>query len=85
VIEMLASQGQHGWGGGWGGGPWIGLVWVAFWAVVILGGIYLFRRRSQDGRTDPGAEAVLAARYARGDITEEEYRERLVVLRETKA
>jgi putative membrane protein len=84
VIELLAGQG-HGWGGGWGGGPWIGLVWVAVWAAVIIGAVYLLRRRPPASRTEPGAEAVLAARYARGDISDEEYRERLAVLRETNA
>ncbi len=80
MIELLAWQGQHG----WGGGPWIGLVWVAVWAAVIIGGIYLPRRRPTPPHTDPGAEAVLAARYARGDIEDDEYRERLAVLRQTK-
>jgi putative membrane protein len=83
VIELLAWQGQgHGWGGG---GPWFGFVWLLVLAAVIIGGIYLLRRRPASGRTDQGAEAVLAARYARGDISDEEYRERLAVLRETKA
>jgi putative membrane protein len=82
VIELLAVGGH---GHGWGGGPWIGLVWLFVWAALIIGGIYLLRRRPTGGRTDAGAEAVLAARYARGDISDEEYRERLAVLRETKA
>lgn len=80
MIELLASQGHNGFG--WGGGPWFGFIWFAVWAAVIVGAVYLFRRR-QDNRPDQGAEAVLAARYARGDISEDEYRERLAVLRET--
>lgn len=79
-MELLAWQGQHG----WGGGPWIGIVWAAVLAAVIIGGIYLLRRRPNPP-TGGSAEAVLAARYARGDIDDEEYRERLEVLRETKS
>ncbi len=81
MTQLLVWQGGHG----WGGGPWFGLVWLAIWAFVIVGGIYLLRRRGGTfARTEPGAEAELAARYARGDITEDEYRERLAVLRDTK-
>jgi putative membrane protein len=74
---MMAS-----WAGGWGGGPWIGIVWLLFWAALVIGAVYLFRRRSPD--RDPGqtAAAALAERYARGDIEEDEYRKRLRVLRE---
>ena len=83
TVLALMGQGGHGWG--WGGGPWFGLVRLAFWAVLIVGAIYLLRRRPSPGRTGPGAEAVLAARYARGDIDDDEYRERLQVLREAQS
>ncbi len=46
-----------------------------FWLLVIGAAFYLWRRRPG------GAETVLAERYARGEIDEEEYRERLGVLR----
>lgn len=82
-MELLVWQGGQGHGFGWGGGPFIGIAWLVVWAAVIVGGIYLVRRSMRSGRTDQGAEAVLAARYARGDISDEEYRERLAVLRET--
>lgn len=68
-------------GAGWGGGPWIGLVWTLVWVGVILGGIYLLRRGSPRERREP-AETALAERYARGEIEEDEYRARLRVLRE---
>ncbi len=76
---MALAAGWHG-GHAWGGGPLFGLLWLVVLAGLVIGAIYLLRRR---GRTDQGAEAVLAARYARGDISDEEYRERLAVLRET--
>lgn len=69
-------------GGGWGGGPWIGIMWLLFWAALVIGAVYLLRRRPP--QPDPGesAAAALAERYARGEIDEDEYRKRLGVLRE---
>jgi putative membrane protein len=69
-------------GGGWGGGPWIGVLWLLFWAALVIGAVYLFRRRPP--QRDPGESAAtaLAERYARGEIDEDEYRKRLLVLRE---
>jgi putative membrane protein len=68
---------HHGHATGWW--PVIPLGFGLFWLLVLGGGCYLlWRRRPSDGG---GAEAVLAERYARGEIDEEEYRERLAVLR----
>jgi putative membrane protein len=69
------------WEGGWGGGPWIGIVWLLFWAALVIGAVLLFRRRRP--YPDPGesATAALADRYARGEVDEDEYRKRLRVLR----
>ena len=55
---------------------WIFLVWgfVAF---------FFWRRRGWRGFQSASGEAVLGERYARGEITEDEYRERLRVLKET--
>ncbi|CAN5362248.1 hypothetical protein BH20ACT24_BH20ACT24_21630 [soil metagenome] len=72
---MLAA-----WSGyGWGPGPWF-LVFPLFWFAVIVGLAFWFRRRRDHGHIGSG-EAVLAERYARGDITEEEYRQGIAVLR----
>ncbi len=75
-------------GRGWDGPPgWFGVVggilWLLFWAAVIVVGIVLLRRylRSRPQVGDP-AVAVLGERYARGEINEDEYRQRLAVLRE---
>jgi putative membrane protein len=70
------------WEGGWGGGPWIGLVWLLFWAAVVIGAVYLFRRRRPYPDPEASATAALGERYARGEIDEDEYRKRLRVLRE---
>jgi putative membrane protein len=50
-----------------------------FWLLVLGGGFYLLSKRMKVN--GGGAEKVLAERYARGEIDEEEYRERLSVLR----
>lgn len=79
-----------GWrdGGGWDGPPgWFGvlggILWLLFWAAVIIVGIVLLRRyvRSRP-KVGDSAVAVLGERYARGEINEDEYRQRLGVLRE---
>ncbi len=55
---------------------------VAFWALVVLAVVWVFRalesERSREGR---GAEETLERRLAAGEITVEEYRERLALLR----
>ncbi|MGH2654753.1 MAG: SHOCT domain-containing protein [Actinomycetota bacterium] len=69
-------------GGGWGGGPWIGVLWLMFWAVLVIGAVYLFRRRPPQRDAGESAATALAERYARGEIDEDEYRKRLRVLQE---
>ena len=51
---------------------------IVFWGLVIWGIVWIVRssRRSDDG----SPERVLAERFARGEIDEEEYRRRLDVL-----
>jgi len=76
---MLTAYGP--WHDGHSSGWWLifPIGFGLFWLLVIGGGFYLLRRRLPS-RTG-GAEAVLAERYARGEIDEEEYRERLSALR----
>lgn len=73
--------------GGWGWfmGP-VGLVvMVAFWALLIWGGIVLVRHLTGAGAggtgNASGAERVLSRRFAAGEIDEDEYRQRLDTLR----
>jgi putative membrane protein len=76
VSDMIATWGHAG------GGLWF--LFPLLWLAVIAGLFFLFRRRSwRYGRSASGAD-VLAERYARGEITEEEYRQRLRVLRERR-
>jgi putative membrane protein len=69
-------------GGGWSGGPWIALVWILVWAALVIGLVFIFRRRPAHGDIVSSAEGTLGDRYARGEIDADEYRERLRVLRE---
>jgi putative membrane protein len=69
------------WGPGgplWFAGPIFGLVWIG----LIVLGVYLVLRylRTHDGR-GRRARDILDERYARGELSSEEYRERLEQLR----
>ena len=68
----------------WG---WVGMTvgMVAFWALVIGAVVWLVRGLSRgnerpDALSSPDPRQVLAERFARGEIDETEYRERLAVL-----
>ncbi len=76
----------HGGGSGW----WIlmAVLTVVFWAVVITVVVLAIRYVATDrGRSAaptsaPPAEDLLAERYARGEVDDDEYRRRLALLRE---
>lgn len=85
---------DNGYGWGWGGWILMALVMVVFWALVITA-IVLAIRYLAGGGTAPGraggtpqppaggrAEDLLAERYARGEIDDDEYRQRLALIRE---
>lgn len=61
----------------WGWGWWMGFGMVAFWALVVVG-IWFFARSS--ALREHGPEEILAERFARGEISAEEYAERRRVL-----
>ncbi|ALV38575.1 hypothetical protein AS200_15035 [Streptomyces sp. CdTB01] len=84
-------------GWGWGGGFVMALLTLLFWAMVIAGVVVLVRylTGSRHGRQsgpppsagEPGwgsrqAEDLLAERFARGEIDEDEYKRWLALLRE---
>jgi putative membrane protein len=62
-----------------GPGPWFLLFPLFFWTAVVL--FFVFGRRRWLGRQ---GEGTLRDAYARGDVSESEYRARLAVLRETR-
>ncbi|HET7855971.1 MAG TPA: hypothetical protein VFL41_05895 [Gaiellaceae bacterium] len=70
-------------GSGWDHGGWFpfGLLWTAVLGTVIWLVVRRVRRRESSG-IDRATE-ILAERYARGELSGEEYRERLEQLRAT--
>lgn len=73
---------------GWGGGVLSGLLTLLMIALVILAIIALVRYIGHQADAGPGfgrrttrAEEILAERFARGEIDEDEYRQRLGTLR----
>lgn len=79
---------MNGW---YGDGWWImALMFLLFWVGVVSLVIYLLRRgqaRNNADRIRPAhhdAERILAERFARGEIDEEEYLKRRAALRRTE-
>ncbi|QIY53580.1 hypothetical protein HEP86_02610 [Streptomyces sp. RPA4-5] len=84
-------------GWGWGGWFIMAIVMVLFWALVIAGVVALVRYLTSGHHGHPGgppppsneaggvsrrAEDLLAERFARGEIDEDEYKRRITLLRE---
>ena len=80
------------WGHGWGWGGWVmmSVVMVLFLLALITAIVVAIRYLSGSnpapmkpppGYARPGPENVLAERFARGEIDEDEYRRRLSLLR----
>jgi putative membrane protein len=68
----LLTQYTDDWGHAW----WP--LWLLFWAALIGAAAWLILRR-RDRRADPldRAREILAERYARGELSGQEYRQRL--------
>ncbi|MEV1042688.1 MULTISPECIES: hypothetical protein [unclassified Streptomyces] len=93
VIGMMWYDG--GWG--WSGWFFMTVVMVVFWSLLIVGIVALthYLTNTHRGRqSDPTsgdaawgsrrAEDLLAERFARGEIDEDEYKRRLTLLREQR-
>jgi putative membrane protein len=81
-LSLLLSAGEHG--DGW----WIfPIIWIVLWAGVIAAAIWFFagrRRRWREWRESRGTDRaadILAERFARGELNNDEYTERLRQLR----
>jgi putative membrane protein len=72
ALPLLTHSGDE-----WGGHAWWP-IWPLLW-VALIGAAVWFIVRRRDRRHDPldSARQVLAERYARGELTGEEYRSRL--------
>lgn len=75
------------WHGGWNWWDWLWMsaVMVAFWGGLIWLVVTLVRGERTGGTDRANPEDVLAERFARGEINEDDYRQRLDVLRGDKA
>lgn len=86
VANPGAAWAQYGQGRDWGcfpmmgfGGGWWGMIMgIAFWALIIIGLIFLIRWLVQNtGQRKESASHspldILKQRYARGEISKEEY------------
>lgn len=70
------------WHGTWSWSAWLAMTvtWVAFWALIIWAVVTVVR--SLGSGPSRRADEILAERFARGEIDEEEYRRRRELLRE---
>ena len=80
VAQFLADGGDFGHMAGWGWG-WM-LFGSLFWAALIGIVLWAVLRGQQTGQNKPDPEAILAERFALGDISSEEFSERRRALRE---
>ena len=72
ALPLLTHEVRGDWGH-----PWWPL-WLLFWAVLLGTGVWLISsRRGRRGGPLDSARELLAERYARGELSGEEYRERL--------
>lgn len=80
------------WNGGYGGPGWGGwlvmaLTMVAFWGLLVVAGVAVWRTAGRGARPDRGddlertPQRLLDERLARGEIDEDEYRRRRELLR----
>lgn len=76
---MWWGCGPGAWGGNWFAGSWwiAGLTTLVFWALIIAGIVWLVRLVTAGGAgaaERSRARAILEERFARGEISEEEFR-----------
>jgi putative membrane protein len=75
--------GQYGMGYGFGG-----IFMILFWVLIIIGVVYLIKILAGGGFSGKEkmetAEEVLEKRFARGEISREEFEEAIVVLKKNK-
>ena len=87
TLSLLAQRAEDndgrwghmdGWGGGW---MWLwGTLMMFSWVAIIAAAVWALSR-SRDGARTSRAREILDERYASGELTTEEYRERLDHLR----
>jgi putative membrane protein len=88
VAAMLPAVAQtQGWDGhmmgGWGWMWLVGLLSILLLVALVVGAVWAVTRSGSSSRPNTASRAreILNERYARGEISTEEYRERLDALR----
>lgn len=85
AAQLPAGVVAHGPWNGDGGGFWPWFLLIPLFWILVIGFFVFFMRRTwrhnHHWAATQGAEGVLRERYARGEIDETEYRQRLEVLR----
>jgi putative membrane protein len=84
ATPLLVHPGP--WHNGDGGPGWwlvFPITFGLFWIAIAVGAFVLLRRRSTPPGPRATAETLLAERFARGDIDEDEYYKRLATLHQS--
>jgi len=75
---------MHNWDGTWSAANWLAMsaLMLVFWSVVVAGIVAVVRSsRGAHPRTDLAAGQILDQRFARGELTEQEFLRRRDLLR----
>jgi len=79
---------MHWFGGGYGMGFGGGIFMILFWVLVIIGVVYLIKFVSGSGseadKPHETAREVLEKRFARGEISKEEFENAVEVLKQNQ-
>ncbi|HPS85941.1 MAG TPA: SHOCT domain-containing protein [Spirochaetota bacterium] len=70
---QFGHMGPHFWGGFYGGGIIMGIVTLILLGVLLFFGIKYFRNNGQMAGNAQGPLDILKSRYAKGEITKEEF------------
>jgi putative membrane protein len=70
TLPLLAGEGDWDHGGWW-------IIWPLLWIAVLATIGWLVFRRRRPGDPRDSARSILAERFARGELSGDEYRERL--------
>lgn len=87
LLPISDFDGHMDWGGGWGALMIVGM--ILFWALVIVGIVWLLRElaggRAAAGKRDDDPLRTLDRRLAEGAISPDDYRERRAILEDQQA
>ena len=79
-------MGGWGWGGGWSGGGWFWAMHLLWWVLAVVVVVLIFRfvsggMRDRNRGGEDRAVTILRERYARGEIDQREFEERMAMLK----